>query len=139
MSLTDSPQSADYRSDRKSGGPGFRFTPTRIAIAVLLVAAVVIGGMLLMQRLGSVQTATGSVAGQVVDAAGAPQANVYVYVEGGQNSAVTGPDGRFLLVAAPAGSHQLVIGVTPEPIQFQPVEVPRNSTAELGQIVFPSP
>jgi hypothetical protein len=136
MSLTDSPD-LEYYEDGKppEQEPPFlqqhwaKFVIGALGIALLtmLAARVVSPG-------GGLSHATGAVAGQVVDGFGRPLDGIQVYVDGAGTETNTGPDGRFRLASIPAGSQYLVIGVTPEPPQFIPVEVPANGQAEVGQL-----
>ncbi|MEJ2147906.1 MAG: carboxypeptidase regulatory-like domain-containing protein [Chloroflexota bacterium] len=136
MSLTDSPELAYYEDGKppEQEPPFWQKHWTKVLIGLLGIAMLVLLVVRIVPTGGGQTHGSGAVAGQVVDAFGRPLDGIQVYVDGAGTETTTGSDGRFTLESVPAGSQYLVVGVTPEPPQFIPVEVPVNGKAEVGQL-----
>ncbi|HEX7240763.1 MAG TPA: TonB-dependent receptor [Longimicrobiaceae bacterium] len=98
---------------------------TQSLLAALLLALALPAGL-------AAQGATGRIEGRVVDArTGAPLGGARVVLQGSQDAAVTGTDGRFSLARVPVGSRTVaatLMGYTPATVpgvQVQAAEVAR--------------
>ena len=95
MQLLDAPSGA-HADVRRS--PRLLFRSPALALVLLLLLSV---------RLDA--QSSGTLRGQVLNAEGAPLADVQLFVEGTVASALSGPDGRFVLTGVPAGERTLVL------------------------------
>ena len=152
MSLSESPkfdQEAENASleDKRPAEPTPESKPpsgrphwTRIAIAALALAIIIMGALYVVGHTGggTSETRTGSVTihGLVVDPQGLPIPNAVVYVEGMEVEVSTDARGSFTIEKAPAGKLIVVVGVTPEAPQFLVVTVGADNFSDVGRIVY---
>jgi hypothetical protein len=115
---------------------------TRIVLAVLgLVIIVNLTILILRQSQSAPPAPTGSatILGQVVNPAGTPVFDAFIYIEGMVEYARTRDDGSFVIEEVPAGNVELVIGVTPDPPQFYPLQISEGEVLSLGRVEYVSP